>query len=156
MKEVMGQYGKAVSSALLALLLFSILFTGIEFGEEKGLTAILGERYKIRGVDYSSYKDGKQSEIAMERKLPEIRFVGEGVTAGKEYVLEDLFQAEDEKGNPAKVHMIKALDMAGRELEITGRGITFSRQGVYRILVKAIDSYCAEAQHEFLVPVGRR
>ena len=75
MREAAEQYGKSIGSALAVLLVCYILFAGIKSGDAVGLSAILGDRFEISGVDYSVYKDGEQSGIVLERKPPEIRFL---------------------------------------------------------------------------------
>ena len=123
MREAAEQYGKSIGSALAVLLVCYILFAGIKSGDAVGLSAILGDRFEISGVDYSVYKDGEQSGIVLERKPPEIRFLENEISVGKPYAPEDLFVAEDEEGKPAEIRIIKAFDQAGMELEtVNGAG----------------------------------
>lgn len=156
MRDVMEQYGKAVLCALVAVFLFAILFTSLKAGEDKGLIAVLGTKAESPGVDYSLYKDGEKSALVMERGRPEICFAGGELMTGCEYSAGELFAAKDAEGNPAEIKIIKILDKTGQEIEVAGGNLQFESQGSYRILVKAIDSYCAVTENEFLVPVRRR
>ena len=156
MREAAEQYGKSIGSALAVLLVCYILFAGIKSGDAVGLSAILGDRFEISGVDYSVYKDGEQSGIVLERKQPEIRFLENEISVGKPYAPEDWFVAEDEEGKPAEIRIIKAFDQAGMELETVNGAVTFVTQGNYRLFVKVSDNYCVGAEHEFLIPVKRR
>ncbi len=146
MREAAEQYGKSIGSALAVLLVCYILFAGIKSGDAVGLSAILGDRFEISGVDYSVYKDGEQSGIFLENEI----------SVGKPYAPEDLFVAEDEEGKPAEIRIIKAFDQAGMELETVNGAVTFVTQGNYRLFVKVSDNYCVGAEHEFLIPVKRR
>ncbi|MCM1257530.1 MAG: hypothetical protein NC307_06715 [Roseburia sp.] len=156
MRDVMEQYGKAILGALVASLLFSIVFAGLKVGETKGLPAILGAETKSQGVDYATYKDAEQSAFVMEKERPKIRLMGTEIWTESDYVPEDLFAAEDAEGNPAKISILEIADKTGQEMEAAGDSVMFESQGVYRVLVRAIDSYCGVTENEFLVPVRRR
>lgn len=156
MKEVMEQYGKAVLCALVAVTLLAIVFGGLQAGEAKGLPAVLKAGADIQGVDYSNYKDGEQSAFVMEKERPRVQFDGAKLWTDCGYKTEDLFSAKDAEGNPAEVRILKIFDKDGQELTVTEGNIQFGSQGVYRILVKAVDGWCGTVEKEFLVPVRRR
>lgn len=60
------------------------------------------------------------------------------------------------KRNAVKIKILNVTDSTGQEVEETDGRMKFERQGVYRILVKAIDSDCGITENEFFVPVRRR
>lgn len=155
MKELMEEYGRAVIAVVVAVIMFFIIFSGIKEGEAKGLTAVLAGKTLSESQDFSAYQDTGNSQVFMERKRPFIRFFMADVKTGQVYAPEDLFEAEDMEGNPAKLKILKIMDGKMQETEVTDNKMLFVRQGIYQVWVRAIDSYCCTTEHVFLVPVKR-
>ncbi len=155
MKEIMQEYGRAVISVAVAVVLLLLIFGNVKAGEAKGLPAILAGEAVPEGRNFSACLDTDSSGAYMERERPGIDFFMWDVKTGLEYAPEELFAAEDANGNSAKVEVMEILDENTQEVEATGGKMMFAKQGIYQVRVKAIDSYNCVTENVFFVPVKR-
>ncbi len=153
MKEIMHEYGSAVITVSVALLLFFLLFGKLTVEGNVGVVQILKSRTVLSQKDYQQYKDSKETILAIERKQPEITCRNVKILAGSSRKAEELFLGTDVDGNEAELAIIKAECPDKREAEVTDNKIKFKQQGIYRIWVKATDTSCKVTRKVFAVPV---
>lgn len=155
MKHIMQEYGTAMLSAAVALILFAFIYGGSRTEGENSLFSRMGERSYDSKKEYSEYLDAKETKTAMERERPSLFYRNLPVSAGEKLQMQDYFEAEDAEGGPADIEVVKAEDPSGQELAVEDGNIQFGEQGIYRIWVKATDRYCGVTQRLFCIPVMR-
>lgn len=153
MKEIMHEYGSAIITVAIALLLFFMLFGTLTVEEDVGVVQILNAQTDLPQKDYIQYADAKETTLAMERELPMLIFRNEKISAGSSRRAEELFQGTDAEGNEAKLEILKAECPDGSKAEVTDNTIEFLQQGIYRIWVIATDTSCKVTQKVFEIPV---
>lgn len=153
MRHVMQEYGTAILSATVALILFAFIYGGSRTEGEGSLFARMGEWPRDSQKEYSEYLDASETKRAMERERPSLSYKNLTVSAGEKLQMKDYFEAEDAEGNPADIEIIRAEGPSGEEISVEDGIIQFGEQGIYRIWVKATDSYCGVTQRTLYIPV---
>lgn len=148
MKEVIGEYGKAILSAVVTLLLFGILFGKLRFHEKNYIT--------VKPTVYEAYKDAKETKETMQKEKPSIEPIKSRLYVGDVKKPEELFFGKDADGNflPAELLEIEGPNHA--EVDITKEGVVFLEPGIYHLLIQVTDKNSIVTRKVFSVPVGHR
>lgn len=161
MREIFEQYGKCVLEGLICITLLSIVFVGVtdECGN-RGIYAIVGAQIDTKSIDYRIYKDMRETfKEESEKSPPCVCFNGSRLEIGS-HVLNDYIKALDYEGKELSltIQSIKdSSDVEWIESYCSDTGIIyFSRPGVYRICVCAIDEGNRLTEVVIQVPVNQK
>lgn len=161
MKELFHEYGTGLLTAGIALLLFLFIFTRVPVGENAGLFSALSAGAKIEGEEYASYEDSRVSQNISAEPLPQIEYTGKVIRVGEKVDLEKLFTVRDGNGTVIMCEIIDLRDAQGNVMDFkeSKKEFCFSKQGVYKICLKARDKEGGITRNIFSIPVthgGRR
>lgn len=162
MKEIFREYGRALLTTGVVVLILFLVFSKLSLRGNTGLLSVLGQDTIIRGKDFVEYQDSKSSHTILSKHSPEITYIGSSVKAGENIILGELFEAKDWEGKEVKIEVREIMDKEMKILlkEDEIKEFTFPKSGIYGIVLRARDSQGGTARSTIWVPVnpsgGRR
>ena len=144
MKQVITNFGYFLLEGTALLLLMLLLFHQMtETGSDESIFSAVGSHLQIEHINYSQYKDFKETFVLeSEKTQPAVFYQGGHLTTGTA-CLTDVIHARDYAGNALPIQISSIKNMHGIELiesfSPDTANITLSESGIYTISVSAID-----------------
>lgn len=144
MKMIFREYGKTAAAVLLVSALITFIWI---------MLTQRGEREQsLDNRDFSAYQDALAARQIYSRKIPEISWrQGKELKVGDGEKLESFFAAVDQEGTPLAVEILSITDDRGAPCTYP-----FQQDGIYRIVLRALDRMGKCAVVSIDVPVNGR
>ncbi|MBR1391797.1 MAG: hypothetical protein IJ567_10230 [Lachnospiraceae bacterium] len=144
MKMIFREYGKTAAAVLLVSALISLIWI---------MLTQRGEREQsLDNRNFSVYQDAWTARQIYSRKAPEISWQqGKELKLGSGETLESFFEAVDQEGTPLAVEILSITDDSGEPCTYP-----FQQDGIYRIVLRALDRMGKRAVVSIDVPVNGR
>lgn len=162
MEHIMEQYGRAILTGIIVVILLTVLFFTVKESEgNEGVLNIIGSHVRTEGTDYASYRDFDNMKEEGQKSKPVIESVFTApAVVNREYDLSELIKASDYNGAdlPLIVDKITARDgtETGYSFDAGTGKITFQEKGSYECTVKAIDDGKRSTVATIEIPVNKR
>lgn len=153
MRVIIMTYGKALAALVTVSMLLVLMFA--EVRDDAGNRGILA----VTGANIHTGEEERPPEFAAYcaesiKKPP--RFVSVNASSYRvpgAYQISDFVTAWDDAGNELFVHVLSVTDEAGNEME---NGLMFSKAGIYRICVCAVDDGNRKTECEIKIPINQK
>lgn len=162
MEQVLKHYGSGILAAVVALLLFGMLFFSVSDADgNRGILKMAGARIKTDGTCYTAFVDFTKLQEEAWKPEPVLTetFAGSVLKAGCDYSISDYIQAIDAAGKEYPVRLEKIQNENGEEMdspELIKNGIlNFPKSGIYMVQVMTENDAGKKKRYQIAVAVTR-